>query len=149
MTNKDHLPLGFEVKRLNWQIFCSRSFNRSCETSLGEYVIQNENGVWRLYLPHKEDPHSEYESAELAEAAAQADFERRVRECVVAKLVDVATVREDVLGQVKKIAFDISEGGEYHGEASVDSASSIYQQGAFEVYEAIIAMKGQQHDRHG
>ncbi|MDH7787701.1 hypothetical protein QBD01_003728 [Ochrobactrum sp. 19YEA23] len=45
-----------------------------------------------------------------------------------------------LLEEAARIAFDISENGEYHGEASVDSASSIYQQGAFEVYEAIRAL---------
>lgn len=88
-------PCAVEVVKLNWQIFCSRSLNREAKTTFGDYVIQNENGVWRLYLPHQEDPHSEFQDDTAAEAAAQADFERRILTCVVTKPVDVAAVREE------------------------------------------------------
>jgi len=51
--------------------------------------------------------------------------------------------RAQALEEAAKIAFDVSENGHYYGEASVDSTSSIYQQGAFEVYEALRALSSQ------
>lgn len=40
-----------------------------------------------------------------------------------------------------KAATDVEKSGAYFGEASVDTADSIYQQGACEVREAIEALK--------
>ena len=97
-------PCAVEVVKLNWQIFCSRSLNREAKTAFGDYVIQNENGVWRLYLPHQEDPHSEFQDDTAAEAAAQADFERRILTCVVTKPVNVAAVREECAEVADKLA---------------------------------------------
>jgi len=89
------MPCAVEITKLNWRIFCSRSLNREAKTAFGDYVIQNENGVWRLYLPHQEDHHSEFQDDIAAETAAQADFERRILTCVVTKPVDLVAVREE------------------------------------------------------
>ncbi len=62
---------------------------------------------------------------------------------VYAAPVSEPSPRAQALEEAAKIAFDVSENGHYYGEASVDSTSSIYQQGAFEVYEALRALSSQ------
>lgn len=74
-----------------------------------------------------------------------ADLDAALKTEVGNPATEPSAARELALEEAAKIAFDISENGEYHGEASVDSTSSIYQQGAFEVYEAIRALSSQDH----
>lgn len=49
-------------------------------------------------------------------------------------------VRAQAIRECAAVALRTSEDGEYHGETSVNSSSSIYQQGAFEVYETILSL---------
>ncbi|WP_185756009.1 hypothetical protein [Brucella anthropi] len=76
-----------------------------------------------------------FPSQDAAKAAAEADNAARTLFALEPPAVKLAALEE-----AKRVALDISENGEYHGEASVDSASSIYQQGAYEVYEGIRAL---------
>jgi hypothetical protein len=53
----------------------------------------------------------------------------------------VEKARDDALVDALEISLNVSDDGQYHGESSVDSASGIYQQGAYEVYELILALR--------
>lgn len=78
-----------------------------------------------------------------ASAAAEADIHDFGYFPIYAQPVSAPSPRAQALEEAAKIAFDVSENGHYYGEASVDSTSSIYQQGAFEVYEALRALSSQ------
>jgi len=69
-----------EIKPLDWRVFCGTSGNSDAQSPLGEYVVQNEDGIWKLYLPGQEDPTgSGYFTRDEAEAAGQADYEKKIR----------------------------------------------------------------------
>ena len=82
---------------------------------------------------------------EQAEDGVITEASKLRRALRILSALEPSAARELALEEAAKIAFDISENGEYHGEASVDSASSIYQQGAFEVYEAIRTLSSPDH----
>lgn len=92
-----HLPLGFEVKKLEWVKQDEKLAWDSVDYRI--YVlIGSKPAVYRLL---KSSFGTQYvgdfvgaNALEQAKAAAQEDFERRVRECIVTKPVDVAAVRE-------------------------------------------------------
>lgn len=80
--------------------------------------------------------------AECDEFADRLNQERKSHESAHNRTKDLEkqlAAAKRALKEAVKIAFDVSKNGEYHGEASVDSTSSIYRQGAFEVYETIRA----------
>ncbi|MHC1549445.1 hypothetical protein [Phyllobacterium sp. K27] len=52
----------------------------------------------------------------------------------------VQTAREQAVRECAEIARKVSDYGHYYGEASVDTSHSIYQQGAFEVYDTILTL---------
>lgn len=97
-----HLPLGLEVKKLEWSEHSEP--NEECsydhifsETSIGKYQIEWKS--WKYYdayVVYLSDGFisSEYDLTS-AKAAAQADFESRVRECHVPR-PDVKTMIEEI-----------------------------------------------------
>lgn len=80
-----------EVKALEWRVLCSRSGNSEAKTPFGEYVIQSERDGWMLYLLNEQDAHMAYSTIDFAKAAAQADYEQRIRSA----LVDVPAVESE------------------------------------------------------
>lgn len=72
-----------EVKALEWRVFCSRSGNCEAKTQFGEYVIQSETDGWCLYLLNQDDAHAAYSTLEYAQAAAQSDYDARIRSALV------------------------------------------------------------------
>jgi hypothetical protein len=68
-----------KVKALEWTVFCSRTGNSVAKTPFGEYVIQIEPDGWCLYLLNNDDAHASYSMSDFAKAAAQADYEARIR----------------------------------------------------------------------
>lgn len=91
MTNKDHLPLGFEVKQLEWVDANGVSEAAEFGRLMRYFAVQVHNGKgepsWTLEFNGEFFHQSK--TLEEAKASAQADFERRVRECLVAKPVEV------------------------------------------------------------
>ncbi|GMB80493.1 hypothetical protein NN6n1_12750 [Shinella zoogloeoides] len=77
-----------KAKALEWRVFCSRSGNSEAKTPFGEYVIQSERDGWMLYLLNEQDACVAHSTIDLAKAAAQADYEQRIRSA----LVDVPAV---------------------------------------------------------
>lgn len=71
------------VKALEWRVFCSRSGNSEAKTQFGEYVIQSERDGWMLYLLNEQDSSSAYSTIDFAKAAAQSDYETRIRSALV------------------------------------------------------------------
>lgn len=119
-----HLPLGFEVKQLEWVSTGQTGFLETefyavsgslmhtvhpVEEEDGgfneHYAIRREwldKSIWRLtyYVGNNgfSGIYGNYKSLDEAKAAAQADFERRVRECITltnegTKPIDVAALR--------------------------------------------------------
>lgn len=107
-----HLQLGFEVKKLEWHPSQLRDNSYLAPHGFGEnYVAYLSGDIWRCV--GKELP-----DLEAAIAAAQADFERRVRECVVAKPVDVAAVRKQALEE--EFAIDKLRFRAFHTNSDAD-----------------------------
>ena len=102
-----HLQLGFEVKKLEWEKTHSCNGILSAKTHFGTYFISSNKTV-RLGLTTLSCP---FQLLDEAKSFAQADFERRVRECVVA--VDVENVRSFGNGGL------CVSTGEYHGSPAV------------------------------
>ena len=149
---------GVKVKKLEWGESRGRWFHKSMAPryeviggAIGDFVLQ-----------YNCQDLSRHPTVEAAKAAAQADYEARILSALEpfansypqgANLAAHSknengpdhepSPRAQALEEAAKIAFDVSVNGEYHGEASADSTSSIYQQGAFEVYEAIRALSSQ------
>lgn len=73
-------PVAAKAKPLDWRVFCGRSGNRDAKTPFGEYVVQSETAnTWQVWFPGNQDEANLTRgSAEEAEAAAQADYERRI-----------------------------------------------------------------------
>lgn len=132
-----NLTLDFDVKKLEWAERPRTVDGRRQWQSDDREVISETCPEWdtlqgfRLFFAM-----STYPTLEEAKDAAQADFERRVRECVVAKPVDVAAVRRQAFEKAKALAFDTSESVQYMGNGDCGE-NSIYQQGAREVYDTI------------
>ncbi|MER8827189.1 hypothetical protein NKH73_13965 [Mesorhizobium sp. M0938] len=75
------------VKGLEWRVFCSKSGNCEAETSFGLYIIQNEEGLWVLYLLDDDAGlGGKHKTIEAAQATAQADYEARIRSCLAPPL---------------------------------------------------------------
>lgn len=79
-----HMTGAVQVKPLEWRIFCSNSGNSEAKSPMGEYIIQSETDGWVMYLPHEQDDGTSFPTIEAAKAAAQADFEKRIRSALVA-----------------------------------------------------------------
>ena len=125
-------PCAVEVKKLQWDqdwaygLDLWKSQGYEISRSHGEIYFLKGNGI---------SPQN-FNTLQCAKGAAQADFERRILSCVVTKPVDVAAVRNQAFEEAKRIAFDVSENGQYMGNGDC-SGHSIYQQGATEVYDAL------------
>lgn len=79
------------VKALEWQTFCSRSGNCAAHSPVGEYVIQNEDDLWLVYLPYQDKRWGKgHSTVEEAKAAAQSDYESRILSAISAQAQDVA-----------------------------------------------------------
>ncbi len=125
------LPVQGAVKKLKWRDHEHGS--RCISDQRYDISIWIEGGK-PLYVDNYTTMRR-FGTLKAAKAAAQADYEARILSAL-----EPSAARELALEEAAKIAFDISENGEYHGEASVDSTSSIYQQGAYEVYEALRSL---------
>lgn len=79
------------IMALEWHTFCSRSGNCAAQSPVGEYVIQNEDDLWLVYLPYQDKRWGKgHSTIEEAKAAAQADYETRIRSALSAQVQDVA-----------------------------------------------------------
>lgn len=92
-----HLPLGFEVKQLEWDFLSGDYYAQGCGTQYNAYET-NPNRWNAVVTSPKNIRLVTHGTLAEAKAAAQADFERRVRECITltnegTKPVDVAAVR--------------------------------------------------------
>ncbi|MEY9198727.1 hypothetical protein ABIA16_003843 [Sinorhizobium fredii] len=75
---------GAVVKALEWRVFCARSGNCEAKAPYGEYVIQSETDGWCLYLPWQQsEVDSVHSTLDYAKAAAQSDFDARIRSALV------------------------------------------------------------------
>lgn len=93
-----------EVKALEWRVLCSRSGNSEAKTPFGEYVIQSERDGWMLYLLNEQDAHMAYSTIDFAKAAAQADYEQRIRSALVDVPVEtVAHIIEGMNGEDPRV----------------------------------------------
>lgn len=114
-----YLPLGYEVKKLEWECFGNYGLEERVKTSIGYYSIHidEDSAAGRMFCyfhltedgdctKYGEEIYSGYGEYETIKAAAQADYESRVRECIVAKPVDVAAVRRQALEEAANIAKD-------------------------------------------
>lgn len=72
-----------QIKQLEWRTFCGTSGNCSAKAFGDEYVVQNEDDRWNMYLPYQDEWCSIHPTLDEAKAAAQANFESRVREAVL------------------------------------------------------------------
>lgn len=68
-----------KVKPLAWRVFCGNSGSVEAEAFGDQYVIQNESEIWCLYRPYQDTPASHHGALHDAKAAAQSDFESRIR----------------------------------------------------------------------
>ncbi|KAB2676750.1 hypothetical protein F9K85_09650 [Brucella tritici] len=123
-----HLPQGVGVKKLD-----DAALSASVNSYAANYEFRGDNG--------------DYTPTDVERVMIEDAIEGFLSNFLSA--LEPSAARELALEEAARIAFDISENGEYHGEASVDSASSIYQQGAFEVYEAIRALSSPDHANAG
>ena len=83
------------IKALEWRTFCSRSGNCAAQSPVGEYVIQNEDDLWLVYLPYQDQRWGKgHSTIEEAKAAAQVDYEARICSALSAQAQDVATPKE-------------------------------------------------------
>ena len=150
-------PCAVEVKKLEWQEPTKAS--NGCWTAkclIGTYSVVNENG-WYAVL----DEHAwglagfEWSSTDLSNDtrqtafdAAQADFERRILSCVVAKPVDLVAVREECAEVVENavLSYHVAdcagladwkafakgqESGLKHGAAAIRALSAKPAQGGY------------------
>lgn len=135
---------GVKVKALEWEN--SNPDRNDIWACLSDDAFEI-NRRWEdgnSYFEVGQNANVRHDTLEDAKAAAQADYSARILSSIETVIpVSAPSPRAQALEEAAKIAFDVSENGEYHGEASVDSTSSIYQQGAFEVYEAIRALSSQ------
>lgn len=69
------------VKGLEWITFCSASGNCDAKTPFGKYVIQSEADGWCLF--NEDDASSVHSTLDAAKAAAQADYEARIRSALI------------------------------------------------------------------
>lgn len=106
------VPIGaVKVKPLEWRIFCSASGNCDAETPFGQYVIQSEpegeTPRWCMYLPNENDAHTAHPTLKAAKAAAQADYEARIRSAIapatlaVGDMVLIEAAREPALPSIE------------------------------------------------
>lgn len=107
-----HLPLGFDVKKLEWVDAKGVSEATEFGRLMRYFAVHVTNGKgeysWTLEFNGKFFRQSK--TLDEAKSIAQADFERRVRECIIAKPVDVAAIRR----QAFEDACDVIDGnGEY------------------------------------
>lgn len=148
-------PCAVEVKKLEWQEPTKET--NGCWTAkspIGTYSVVNENGWYAVLDEHAWGVDGfEWSSTDLSKdkrqtafAAAQADFERRILSCVVAKPVDVAAVwneaveRSAVLADscvhltpdvgnavrnLKKRALSPAEPAQHPDDAAVDSFTRL------------------------
>lgn len=93
-----HLQLGYEVKKLEWVKIHSCNGILTAKTNFGTYFIGSNKTV-RLGIKTLSRP---FQLLDEAKNFAQADFEGRVRECIVTKPVDVAAVRRQAFEEAKK-----------------------------------------------
>jgi hypothetical protein len=73
-----------KIKQLEWEFY---GLYYDVETAVGHYMIlQGDEQCWENYntctLTHNGSLIADFNSVDEAKAAAQADFERRVRECL-------------------------------------------------------------------
>jgi hypothetical protein len=93
-----HLPLGYEVKRLIWSKPPLSDTLSRCETVFGTYrtwTHDEAQGKWFWSLEGCIETQGEEADEVAAKAAAQADFERRVRECHVPR-PDIKTIIDEI-----------------------------------------------------
>ncbi|MFS2326649.1 hypothetical protein U2P60_14735 [Brucella sp. H1_1004] len=133
---------GVTVKKLEWFDVPGISTAHNNQPRYCATKTHNGKGEFSWSLEIHGLFSAKFETLEAAKAAAQADYEARFWSMAEVSAL-APSPRAQALEEAAKIALDVSENGEYHGEASVDSTSSIYQQGAFEVYEAIRALSSQ------
>lgn len=120
-----HLPLGFEVKKLSWEPATNQAGSEGLWIiAVGQFgheyeVIKTFNGQLGEGWSYRS---KWFKSIEDAKAAAQADFERRVCECIIDKPVDVAVVRRQALEEAATCVD--AKAKEYEGETK-DVRNSI------------------------
>lgn len=74
-----------KIKQLEWDFY---GLYYDVETAVGHYMIlQGDEQYWENYntctLTHNDSLIADFNSIEEAKAAAQADFEKRIKECLI------------------------------------------------------------------
>ena len=124
-----HLPLGYEVKKLGWVQDEHGSIEFTSQSIFGEYSVHIERkSAYACSLDGVKYEHININhpyTVDEAKAAAQADFERRVRECHVTKPFDVAAVRRQAFEEAANICVEYSKSFQkglcHYGDADKDS----------------------------
>jgi len=97
--NRRSAGLGtVSVKPLSW--FKDASYNLTASCAFGSYHIERpyEASGHPIRLYHNRDPLGEYATVEAAKAAAQSDFETRVKSCLTS--IGVEALPQDVINLV-------------------------------------------------
>lgn len=77
-----HLPLGYEVKKLEWETMANDHYAQGCGAQYNIYETMT--NLWNAVVTSPKNMRlATNVSLEQAKSAAQADFVRRVRECHV------------------------------------------------------------------
>lgn len=148
-----HLPLGFEVKQLVWSEYDDEQsvpdrWDAEAASFGVFYSIELHHDRFRVIFDHEDvGAIGSFQDLDEAKAAAQADFERRVRECITltnedTKPVDVAAVREQC-AQIAKSWEETAINLGQHVEASIANDIKL----SIRAMPAEPALKGQQHDK--
>ncbi len=135
------------VKALEWRTFCSRSGNCAAQSPLGEYVIQNEDDLWMVYLPYQDKRWGKgHDTLDGARAAAQADYEARIRSALSAQAQDTRSdddeeiyeigVREGYERAVQEI--DMKTGGDGEYRYCTDHDPERHTPGPAEMIQRIV-----------
>lgn len=74
-------PVAFAP--LVWHQFCSRSGNSSAKTVMGEYVVQDEDGDWKIYPPGADKYVAQTVNRELARAWCEEHYLTKMRSALV------------------------------------------------------------------
>lgn len=108
-----HLPLGFEVEQLVWSEYDDEQgapdrWDAEAASFGVFYSIELQHDSFRVVFDHEAvGAIGAFHTIDEAKAAAQADFERRVRECLVAK--GVGELSDDQEWDLEQRAFHFSE----------------------------------------
>lgn len=139
-------PVAVDVKPLEWHTFCSQSGNCAAAASLGEYIIQHEDALWELYIPHSDEHYGDgYPTLDAAKAAAQADFEARIRSSLIPATMagDGGQTRKIYLAsrysrfpEMQKVREDLTAAGYTVTSNWINGGNELTKEGSTEAHEA-------------